>query len=354
LEPEKIPTINNQRYVQIDDEGYLNFGGTRVTDEKDGQEVLNLLRRDKTGRFASELDGHPVWIEAFDEPYVAIQVYKRDDGTWQLQMPYQFFANFDPASLSLDEWDRFHGYTDNGVPFVLSRSAHHELFNLVDEFDDDSITIDGSKLTTANWLLLKKGAEPNQSSFWTNIYHTETPGWELDAPAAPLQDILPQLKITRSRIIVLGCGSGNDAAYFAEKGHIVTAVDISEEAIQRATEKHGHIENLQFIHADMFNLTEKHNHEYDVVFEHTCYCAIDPTRRNELVSLWRRLLSTEGHLLGIFFTWDRRQGPPFGGSEWEIRERLKKNFSFLYWTRWKNSIDKRLAYELVVYAKLRR
>jgi hypothetical protein len=44
-------------------------------------------------------------------------------------------------------------------------------------------------------------------------------------------------------------------------------------------------------------------------------------------------------------------GPPFGSSEWEIRERLKKFFDFLYWTRWKTTPEDRLGIELIVYAQ---
>jgi 2-polyprenyl-3-methyl-5-hydroxy-6-metoxy-1,4-benzoquinol methylase len=38
----------------------------------------------------------------------------------------------------------------------------------------------------------------------------------------------------RCRVLVLGCGEGHDAAFFAQNGHIVTGVDISPEAITRA------------------------------------------------------------------------------------------------------------------------
>jgi hypothetical protein len=48
---------------------------------------------------------------------------------------------------------------------------------------------------------------------------------------------------------------------------------------------------------------------------------------------------------------DKGSAPPFGATEWEIRERLKRSFNFLYWTRWKKSIPRRLGKELVVYAQ---
>jgi hypothetical protein len=47
---------------------------------------------------------------------------------------------------------------------------------------------------------------------------------------------------------------------------------------------------------------------------------------------------------------DRDEGPPFGATEWEIHELLKKDFDFLYWTRTKASVETRRHRELVVYA----
>jgi SAM-dependent methyltransferase len=153
--------------------------------------------------------------------------------------------------------------------------------------------------------------------------------------------------------LVMGCGSGHDAAYFARLGHVVTAVDISEEAVQRARANYGDLENLKVLQADAFHLPDEFKARFDLVFEHTCYCAISPERRNELVKVWRRALVPGGDLLGVFFVNEMRSGPPFGGSEWELRERLKADFNFLFWTRWRHSLEKRKSKELVIYAKRR-
>jgi SAM-dependent methyltransferase len=154
--------------------------------------------------------------------------------------------------------------------------------------------------------------------------------------------------------LILGCGSGNDAAYFAKQGHTVTAVDFSEEAVAQAKAKYEGVEGLTFLRQDALALPESWNERFDLVFEHTFYCAISPDRRGELVRTWKRMLHGQGHLLGVFFVMEKRFGPPFGGSEWEIRERLKKDFKFLYWTRWHRSLERRKAKELVVYAQLNR
>ena len=55
--------------------------------------------------------------------------------------------------------------------------------------------------------------------------------------------------------------------------------------------------------------------------------------------------------MGVFFAMDKMQGPPFGGTEWELRERIKKHFHFIFWGRSHESIERRDGKEFVVYAQ---
>jgi SAM-dependent methyltransferase len=128
-------------------------------------------------------------------------------------------------------------------------------------------------------------------------------------------------------------------------------VDFSPEAVARARANYGSLENLRILQSDVFALPESFYGQFDLIFEHTCYCAVMPARRSELVALWSRLLAPGGHVLGVFFVHEKRSGPPWGGSEWEVRERLKGRFEFLFWTRWRQSEERRKARELVVYAR---
>ncbi len=338
------------KYIAIDEEGYPLFGEVRVTDANAGAELLRNLKVAENGAFQTSLQGTEALVEPFDEPFVAAQVLKLEAG-WRILLPYGLEMPFDPASISVDEWDRFHGLTLSGIPFVLSRKAQAEFFNLVDEFDDDSITIDGKTIAVPGWFQARP--DVHTEKYWSQIYQTEEPRWELNQPAPALVDMLPRLKLPKSRILILGCGSGNDAAHFASQGHVVTAVDISPEAIARGKAKYGHMTNITWIESDLFKLGREHDGTYDVIFEHTCYCAINPAKRNDLVQLWLRLLIPGGFLFGVFFAMERRIDPPFGGSEWELRERLKKYFQFVFWGRWHQSIERRNGKELLVYAQKR-
>ncbi|MCB0366023.1 MAG: methyltransferase domain-containing protein [Bdellovibrionaceae bacterium] len=341
--------MSQDKFIQIDEEGYLLADGVRVTDPEYGHLLLSNLVREEKGRFQTSVQNHTVWVEAFDEPLVALQIDKKEGQDWELLFPYGFRAAFGFDSLSLDEWDRFHGLTRAGIPFVLSRAAQAEFFNLLEDYDDETIVVNGNRLEIPTWLIAEP--EANKEAFWTGKYNENFMPWDLEEPSPALVDALAQLKIPKSRILVPGCGTGNDAAYLAKQGHLVTAFDISPNAIEIAKQRYGQIQQLEFLQADVFQLPDSYTSSFDIVFEHTCYCAVNPTRRNELMRVWKRVLIDGGHLLGVFFTMDRRSGPPFGGSEWEIRQRLKKDFDFLYWTRWRRSVPGRQGAEMILYAR---
>ena len=341
-----------QRTIQIDEEGYFISGELRVADPAYGSHLFSHLVIDDRGRFIinDPREGF-ILVEAFDAPFIAKQIL-RENGKWIAQMPYGFTREFDLSTLRLDEWDRFHGRTQQGIPFVFSRAAQSEFFNLVDEFDDESVTVDGVQFETSP-LLTAKNEDVSSSSYWTKAYtNVAKPGWELEEPNPALVTALPPLKLQPMRVLVLGAGSGNDAAHFASLGHHVTAVDFSDEAIQRAQKKYSSQQNLKFVKADLFALPQEYVGSFDMIFEHTCFCAIDPERRSEMIKVWRRCLTDIGHILAIFFTIDRPNGPPFGATEWELRERMKKGFRPLYWMRLRQqSHPSRQGMETLVYAQ---
>lgn len=340
-----IPT----QFVQIDEEGYGVSRELRIQDPLVGRELLENLELHPSGTLLSTFGGTPVIVEAFDEPLIAQQIF-RDEKSWKIHGVYGVEFNFPLESLSVDEWDRFHGYTEKNVPFVMSRKAQATFFNMVEEFDDESITVGGKTYEVPPYWPDKTEIEKEQ--FWSKSYVGDNnPGWNLGEPAEALKDMLPRLKISRSRILVLGCGEGHDAALFAAAGHVVTAVDISPLALERAKKLYGHMENLKFVEADLFALPRDFDQSFDVVFEHTCYCAINPSLRQDLVKVWNRVLAPEGHLMGVFFAFEKRLGPPFGGSEWELRQRLKNSYLPIFWGRWQKSVPNRQGKELFIYSK---
>ncbi|MNS63508.1 hypothetical protein D3C72_966040 [compost metagenome] len=126
-----IPT----KFVQIDEEGYVVSGEIRIQDPNVGSELLGNIKLHEGGTLISIFGEVPVIVEAFDEPYVASQVH-HENNQWLIELPYGVELEFSLESLSLDEWDRFHGYAKNKIPFVFSRKAQASFFQMLEEFDD--------------------------------------------------------------------------------------------------------------------------------------------------------------------------------------------------------------------------
>lgn len=337
-----------QQFIGIDEEGFLIRDELRLADPVLGQEVLNNLKWHSGGALISTCGGQPVVVEPFDSPLVARHIEKRGQTLWGL-FPYEIERPLDLNVLTVDPFDRFRGVFEGFIPYVLNRNAQMDLFNLADEYDDDSITVAGQQYHLQEYY--QPVSHVSEGQWWSQRYEVGDTGWDLAGPSPVLVDMMPRLKLSPSRVLVLGAGRAHDAAFFAQHGHFVTAVDISENAIQEAKKLYGHIEKLKFELVDMFHPPERWIKSFDIVWEHTCFAAIEPARRTELINVWKKVLTEQGQLMGVFMTKEHRKGPPFGLTEWELRERLHKSFQFLYWGRWRKSAPGREGKELFVLAK---
>jgi SAM-dependent methyltransferase len=385
-----VPPMGPTRFLAIDEEGYFLLDGLRVSDVATGHSWMSRIRIDPAGRsyLADNLPDHPllpgespgrILIEAFDQPLVALDVTvsrtnpKNQSGSEiRARFPYGFETVIQADSLRSDEWDRFYARTREGVPLVFGRAAQSRLFQTASEYDDDSITFgDGNDaIKFAVQPLFEELEVASEPDWWNEIYQKGDMRWD-NGGAHPLLDFLiPALKLTRCRVLVLGCGTGHDAAWWEKRGHIVTAVDFSHEAIERARSIHGERESMRWIEADVLNLPSGDSRfapgNFDIIFENTLFCAIPPGERETLVRNWYRLLSRRGRLVGLVPVMDKLAGPPFGTSEWEMRKRLleptsylkssaqapaqasarRARFVSLLWNREKNSIEKWLGKEL--------
>ncbi len=341
-------------YITIDEDGdiFLDPDSPAVSDPNFIEEIHRNLKLTDKFALMTEFHDEEYIVESFDHPLHIIAVEFKDKKIF-LQTKQNTLFQADNSKWSVDEWDRFNGLTTSNSPFVLTKKAQAQIFNLADSYDDEGFVAEKEYVATPPYYI--DTAQIENPQYWLDIYKTEpNPKFNLNEPAEAFKDMLPRIKLPKSRILVLGCGEGHDAALFAEAGHLVTAVDFSKEAISRGKEKYSHLHNLTFYESNIFHIPQEWNYGYDVVVEHTCFCAIPPDQRNELVKLYRRMLHEEGQLLAVFFAMEKRSGPPYGSTEWEIRKRTEPYFHYLFWGRLRNSIPRRLGRELFVLAKKRK
>ena len=332
------------RFLQIDGEGQFHFQGLVIKDEQIIGELFSSLHYDDLGRLKVCHQGIEAFVEAYDFP---LMVHGVDIEKQELVLGGGFRESFKLEDLRLDEWDRFCGLSLRGLAFLFLRKAQNQFFQCLYSFDDTSISVTkNKKITIQNWM--SSQSQVHKPSFWKEIYEKkELPPWDLEEPSLALKHFWPKLKMTKSRILVSGCGRGHDASFLASLGHHVTALDFNEEALKEAKKLYSS-PHLLWEREDIFKYKKKES--FDVIFDHTLFCAIDPSQRDELIKKYKTLLDERGLLVAVFFVKIKEGGPPYGASEWEIHKRLEKTFRPLHWVRFRQSKERRLGSELFVTA----
>ncbi|MEZ5328551.1 MAG: methyltransferase domain-containing protein [Verrucomicrobiales bacterium] len=155
---------------------------------------------------------------------------------------------------------------------------------------------------------------------WEQCYIDGDTPWDQGSPSPVLVHYLDAQMLT-GNVIAPGCGSGHDVAEIARRSDTVSVLgmDISSTAVGLANSRLAAFDNATCEHADLFDPGSHHVGQYDWVWEHTCFCAIDPTRRSDYVDAVHRLLKPEGKLLAVFYLEPKQRedgvaGPPFGCS----------------------------------------
>ena len=118
----------------------------------------------------------------------------------------------------------------------------------------------------------------------------------------------PDLK--RGTVCVPGCGSGYDVREFAKAGFDAFGFDIAPSAIPLAEEKTKAAGlTAKFALADF--LRDEPPQQFDWLFEHTLYCAIQPTEREDYVRAVLRWLKPGGNYLAVNYILCGPDGPPW-------------------------------------------
>jgi SAM-dependent methyltransferase len=191
--------------------------------------------------------------------------------------------------------------------------------------------------------------------YWEAIYEAGRPGWDLGAPAPPLAGAIARgLVAPPARVAVLGAGYGHDALFFARAGFAVTGFDFAAPAVlaaRRAAEEAGLAARCRFEQRDIFDLGRERPGAFDLVVEHTCFCAIDPSRRPEYVRVAAAILRPGGRLLGLFYLRPANPtGPPWPAEREEIERLFTREgpFRLLSAEIPADSVERRLGREWLV------
>jgi methyl halide transferase len=165
---------------------------------------------------------------------------------------------------------------------------------------------------------------------WEERYRKGDTPWEKGRAAPPLIELLEKTGREiwgKGSVLVPGCGTGHDVRVLAARGLTVLGVDLAETAIARARH-HPAAGDESYELADFLDPGWSKDKSFSAIWEHTCFCAIDPGQRPDYAQACADLLEPGGHLIGVFFLTpnepgEEDKGPPFNTSV----EELDRHFS---------------------------
>ena len=168
----------------------------------------------------------------------------------------------------------------------------------------------------------------NQTN-WEQRYQTGNMPWEKGEASPGLVDFLAaNPKLPRGTVAVPGCGTGHDVRAWARAGFSVIGYDLAPSAIRLSREKTVAAGlKARFVRGDF--LQDEPSQQFDWLFEHTLFCAIDPAKRDDYVAAVLRWLKPGGNYLAVNYMIPDRDGPPFGTRRTELWTRFSPHFDLV-------------------------
>ena len=162
--------------------------------------------------------------------------------------------------------------------------------------------------------------------YWEHRYQTGDMTWDKGAPSPGLVEFLAaHPDLARGQVAVPGCGTGHDVRAWARAGFTAFGFDQAPSAIALAEKKTAEAGlNARFQLADF--LRGGPPQKFDWLFEHTLFCAIQPSERDEYVRAVVRWLKPGGQYLAVNYFDCGPDGPPWPTNRAEQWERFSPHF----------------------------
>ena len=169
---------------------------------------------------------------------------------------------------------------------------------------------------------------------WNRAYRQDAAPWDTGLPSQELIKLLNSGSVASCRTLDMGCGTGINAIYLAQKGFDVTAVDISDVAIKKAAAKAKEVGvKVRFMQAELPDSHILSGEIFEFIFDRGCFHSIAQEKRPDFADMLARLTKKGSmYLLLCGNAREPREDGPPTLTEQEIREAFSRLFDFI-WVR---------------------
>ena len=140
---------------------------------------------------------------------------------------------------------------------------------------------------------------------WDGVYHRyplRRLPWELGRPREVLVDLVGSGRVRPTETLDLCCGAGTNPVYLAERGFDVTALDISDRAVELTIEKACQAGvNVNTLIGDFVSLPFT-DEKFDFVFDFGCFHHVETGNRAAFIEGVHRVIKSGGTYLMVCFS----------------------------------------------------
>ena len=125
--------------------------------------------------------------------------------------------------------------------------------------------------------------------YWDEYYKKDA------APSfpSPFAEYVANKLSKKQNILEIGCGNGRDSKFFSSKGHHVTGLDRSGEAIQLCKSLYSN-EPLEFFFGEVTDIVKTNNKKYDLIYSRFVIHAMSMDEELEMLKTSYQLLNENG------------------------------------------------------------
>ncbi|MDD1653422.1 MAG: class I SAM-dependent methyltransferase [Methanomicrobiales archaeon] len=166
-------------------------------------------------------------------------------------------------------------------------------------------------------------------AFFETAYKGRPP-WDIGRPQREFVEMVRRGELTGS-VLDIGCGTGENALFYASEGHEVWGIDSVPRAIEKAREKAAERGlPVRFLHLDALHLTGL-NRTFDAATDSGFFHTLSDTDRILYVNRLAAILNPGGHYFMLCFS--DREPPGYGPRripEREIQETFRNGWTIRY------------------------